>query len=56
MAKPYEKENDCVLFSDIPEVFFTLKPGQFAVVFPEDAHAPAIGEGIIKKAIVKIKV
>lgn len=55
-TKPYEKDNDCVLFSDVPDVYFTVKPGQFAVVFPEDAHAPAIGEGIIKKAIVKIKI
>jgi len=54
-TKPYEKENDCVLFSDVPDIYFTLKPGQFAIVYPEDAHAPAIGEGIIKKAIVKIR-
>jgi len=54
-TKPYEKKNDCVLFSDAPDIYFTLKPGQFAVVYPEDAHAPAIGEGIIRKAIVKIR-
>ncbi len=56
VSKPYEEENDCVFFSDKPTVYFTLKPGQFCVVYPEDAHAPAIGQGAIRKAIVKIKI
>ncbi len=53
---PYSKENDCVLFSDTPSTFFKIFPGEFIVVFPEDAHAPAIGEGMLKKAIVKIRI
>ena len=30
-------------------------PGQFAIVFPEDPHAPVIGEGKIRKLIGKVK-
>jgi len=51
----YSKENDCVLFSDRPTTYVKILPGEFAIVFPEDAHAPAIGEGILRKAIVKIR-
>lgn len=51
----YSKENDCVLFGDYPTTYIKIMYGELAVMFPEDAHAPAIGEGILKKAIVKIR-
>ena len=28
---------------------------QFAIFYPEDVHAPMIGEGMIKKLVLKIK-
>ena len=55
-VEEYSKENDCVLFSDAPSTYFTVQPGELAIVFPEDAHIPAIGKGLLKKAIVKIRV
>lgn len=55
-TKPYEKEGDCALYSDKPTTFVDVVPGEFVVVFPEDPHAPAIGEGKIRKLIAKIKV
>lgn len=55
-TKPYEKEGDCALYSDKPTTFVDMVPGEFVVVFPEDPHAPAIGEGKIRKLIAKIKV
>lgn len=54
--KPYEKEGDCALYSDCPTTYVDLQPGEFVIVFPEDPHAPAIGEGKIRKLIAKIKV
>ena len=33
-----------------------LKSGDFAVFFPEDAHKPCIGEGVVRKVVVKIPV
>ena len=54
-TKPYEKEGDCALYSDTPTIWIDLKPGQFAIVFPEDPHAPVIGEGKIRKLIAKVK-
>lgn len=54
-VKPYEKEGDCALYSDTPTTWIHLVPGQVAIFFPEDAHAPVIGEGKIRKMIAKVK-
>ena len=54
-VKPYEKEVDCALYSDTPTTFVDLLPGQFMIVYPEDPHAPVIGEGKIRKLIAKVK-
>ncbi len=32
-----------------------LRPGQFCIVYPEDAHAPMIGEGTERKLICKVR-
>ena len=55
-TKPYEKEGDCALYSDKPTTLVNIVPGEFVVVFPEDPHAPAIGQGKIRKLIAKVKV
>ena len=52
----YNAEKDVQFFSDAPDMFFTLGAGQFAILFPEDVHAPMIGEGNIKKLVMKVAV
>ena len=52
---PYNEEKDVTFFSDKPGTYFQLKAGQFAIFYPEDVHAPMIGEGVIKKLVVKIR-
>lgn len=52
----YNPEKDVRFFSDAPDMYFQLTDGQFAIFFPEDVHAPMIGEGDIKKLVVKIKI
>jgi len=52
----YNDEKDVLFFDDSPEMYFQLNNGQFAIFFPEDVHAPMIGEGNIKKLVMKIKV
>lgn len=47
---------DYSFYNELPETQFEVKPGQFVIFFPEDAHSPIIGEGETKKAIVKVKV
>lgn len=52
----YSLEKDVLFFKDKPEIFFTLHQGHFAIYFPEDVHAPMIGEGIIRKMVVKVRI
>ena len=52
----YNEEKDVRFFSDEPDMFFQLTDGQFAIFFPEDVHAPMIGEGPIKKLVIKVKI
>lgn len=52
----FDVENDYGLYQDAPTTYVTLHPNEFAIVYPEDAHAPIIGEGKIRKLVVKIKV
>jgi len=51
----YNPEKDVLLYAETPDMFFQLNPGQFAIFFPEDVHAPMIGEGLIKKLVIKVK-
>jgi YhcH/YjgK/YiaL family protein len=51
----YNAEKDVIFYSDRPDMYFQMKPGQFAIFFPEDVHAPMIGEGPIKKLVIKVK-
>jgi biofilm protein TabA len=51
----YNAEKDVQLYHDAPDTFFQLTGGQFAIFFPEDVHAPMIGEGTIKKLVIKVK-
>jgi biofilm protein TabA len=55
-AGEYNAEKDVTFYSDKPETYFTLQAGQFVIYYPEDVHAPQIGEGPIKKLVVKVKI
>ena len=52
---PYNAEKDVIFFNDKPDMYFELNPGQFAIFYPEDVHAPMIGDGPIKKLVVKVR-
>lgn len=54
--KPYDADSDYGLYADQPSTYFTLRPGMMLLVWPEDPHAPIIGQGKIRKAIAKVKV
>ena len=51
----YNDEKDVIFYNDKPDTYFQFKAGQFAIFYPEDVHAPMIGEGPIKKLVVKVK-
>ncbi|MEI9945727.1 MAG: YhcH/YjgK/YiaL family protein [Chitinophagaceae bacterium] len=52
----YNEEKDVQFYNDAPDMYFSLTDGQFAIFFPEDVHAPMIGEGDIKKLVIKVKI
>lgn len=52
----YNDEKDVLFFNDAPDMFFQLTDGQFAIFFPEDVHAPMIGDAEIKKLVIKVKI
>lgn len=51
----YNPEKDVIFYNDQPDTYFNLQAGQFAIFYPEDVHAPMIGEGPIKKMVLKVK-
>ena len=56
-AFEYNAEKDITKYGDTkPQTYVTVKPGQFAIFFPQDGHAPCIiEEAEVKKAIFKVK-
>lgn len=51
----YNEEKDVLFFNDSPDMYFGLRDEQFAIFFPTDVHAPMIGEGLIKKMVIKVR-
>ena len=51
----YNPEKDVVFYNDPPDMYFELRNNHFAIFYPEDVHAPMIGEGFIKKMVIKVK-
>ena len=53
----YNAEKDITKYGDTKaQTYVTLKPGQMAIFFPQDGHAPCISAAPeIRKAIFKIK-
>ncbi|KQO20674.1 hypothetical protein ASF10_16515 [Flavobacterium sp. Leaf82] len=52
----YSDERDVRFFHDKPDMFFELQEKQFAILFPTDVHAAMIGEGTLKKIVIKVRV
>lgn len=52
----YSDERDVRFFHDAPDTFFQLQEKQFAILFPEDVHTAMIGEGLLKKIVIKVKI
>lgn len=51
----YNEEKDITKYTGEADTYVTCKPGEFAIFFPQDGHAPCISdEDVIKKAIFKV--
>jgi YhcH/YjgK/YiaL family protein len=56
VVQSYDANKDIAFFEDQPTTYISLKPGQFAIFFPQDGHAPGITTGSLKKIIVKVRI
>lgn len=52
----YSDKRDIRFFFDPPASWVTVPAGAYCVFFPEDAHAPLVGAGSIRKVVLKIAV
>lgn len=52
----YSAEKDIQFFHDTPINWIASPPGHLCIFFPDDAHAPLVSDGLIRKAIFKIAV
>ena len=60
-TKPYSEESDCALYSAdtiLQPSNLILKPGYFAIFFPQDGHMPGLSATSpehVKKVVVKVR-
>lgn len=52
----YSDKRDIAFFSDAPASWIHVPAGAFCVFFPQDAHAPLVGAGLIRKVVIKVAV
>lgn len=52
----YNAEKDITFYEGLAADYFAVKPGMFAIFFPEDEHAPGVTAEGVKKVIVKVRV
>ncbi|HEX7971301.1 MAG TPA: YhcH/YjgK/YiaL family protein [Thiobacillus sp.] len=55
-ATDYDAARDIRFFNDAPSSWIATPPGAFCLFFPDDAHAPLVSAGLIRKVVVKIAV
>ena len=51
----FDATKDIQFWQDTPEMFYTVREGEFTILMPEDAHAPMLGKGRVKKLIIKVR-
>ena len=47
IAQQYDSKKDIGFFNDEPQTWKKVPPGYFTIFFPDDSHAPVVGEGEI---------
>ena len=55
-TKPFDEKDDYGFFGEEPDNWIPVKPGQYAIFFPWDAHTPKGGTGALHKVLIKVAV
>ena len=51
---PFDEARDIAFYDVRPQTLIAVRPGEFCVFFPGEAHAPLIGEGRTRKIVGKL--
>jgi YhcH/YjgK/YiaL family protein len=54
--KEFDADRDYGLYRDVPETYFQVGAGRFAIFYPTDAHAPLCGSGPLLKPVFKVAI
>lgn len=52
----YDAARDIRFFNDAPASWIATPPGAYCIFFPDDAHAPLVSAGMIRKVVMKIAI
>jgi uncharacterized protein, YhcH/YjgK/YiaL family len=52
----FDAARDIRFYDDAPASWVATPAGSFCIFFPDDAHAPLVGDGMIRKVVMKIAV
>lgn len=52
----HSEDRDIRFFHDAPASWVAVSPDHFCIFFPEDAHAPLVSGGMVRKVIFKVAV
>lgn len=55
-AGRYDEHRDILFFNDAPASWIATPAGSFCLFFPDDAHAPWVSAGRIRKIVMKVAV
>ena len=53
---PYDAQLDRAFYPGPAQTYFEIQPGQCCICFPDDAHAPIIGRGTMRKLVAKVRI
>lgn len=53
---PFNEKEDFALYAEATDTYVEVRPGECLIAFPEDAHAPIIGNGTLRKLIAKVRI
>lgn len=52
----FDTANDIIFYNDSHTTTLTAHGEEFVIFFPSDGHAPLIGSGTVRKAIIKVAI
>jgi YhcH/YjgK/YiaL family protein len=52
----FDEAKDVALFTDAPDFKFNLAAGCFTILYPQDAHAPLMGNEKLVRVVLKVKI